>query len=274
MIEDILRENLNLEIGYFNLISGASDDDFRLIDMIKRYMNDYMNYNNLLDSDVINSHARMIERYIKDMKMFKKTGKYPFEINMLHCNFLTRIDYDISLILSVLVARHRFQIMKELHNIDLLPGKTLVIGVGSGIELEFIAGKTEHIEAYDLEINGFVKKRFRGCTFMEKLYRHDTAKYDSIFAIEVLEHLTNPFDLIAEFSRSLNEKGHLIITTAANVPQFDHKYNFKSNEEFERAVKETGFSVCYRKEIMHESNFTGIGAKNTFYILEKEALLC
>ncbi len=51
-------------------------------------------------------------------------------------------------------------------------------------------------------------------------------KYDTIFAIELLEHLENPYEIMESFGRSLKKDGRLIITTARNVPQFDHLFNF------------------------------------------------
>ena len=43
--------------------------------------------------------------------------------------------------------------------------------------------------------------------------------------------------------KSLIEGGMLHCTTAKNIPQFDHLYNFIDNEEFIRNVKKIGFNI-------------------------------
>lgn len=265
MLQEIIKNNIGLAIANHKLTSGSSKRDLELIETVTEYINAYLKYYNLPDSYIVNSYDRTLSIYLEHLKLFKKTGKYPCEAGIAVP--MERVDYDISLLLSILVTEHRFQIMKELYNMELNLGKTLVIGVGTGVEIELISHISCDLVAYDSRLCDFVIKRFSNCDIREKEYSYDGVKYDTIVAIELLEHLENPFSIIDECSKALKAQGNVIVTTATNIPQFDHKYNFASDTDFERNVSERGFEVWYKQQIVHKANSVGIESKNIFYVL-------
>ena len=90
--------------------------------------------------------------------------------------------------------------------------------------------------------------------------------------IELLEHLSEPYILLEKCQKVLSEKGKIFLTTATNIPQFDHLYNFEaSHQDFEKKIQNMGLSISFMEEIPHQYITLDIGAKNRFYILEKES---
>ena len=86
---------------------------------------------------------------------------------------------------------------------------------------------------------------------------------------ELLEHLDQPYAFLADCRESLSPGGQLVVTTAANVPQFDHKYNFVPDDEFERRAALLGLAVEHQRVIPHAYPRTDISARNVFYVLKK-----
>ena len=61
----------------------------------------------------------------------------------------------------------------------------------------------------------------------------------------------------------------IICTTAKNIPQFDHLYNFKSQINFENKIKKIGFKIIFKKIILHNLDLQNIKSDNVFYIIKK-----
>ena len=93
--------------------------------------------------------------------------------------------------------------------------------------------------------------------------------FDTIFLIEFLEHLRKPYDFLEKIYRSMKNNSKIICTTAKNIPQFDHLYNFISAKNFENKVKKIGFKIKFKEKIIHDLDMERINSDNIFYILQK-----
>ena len=101
----------------------------------------------------------------------------------------------------------------------------------------------------------------------EELYRPTPGRlHDAVYAIELLEHLDDPYAFLKDCRDSLAPGGRAIVTTATNVPQFDHRYNFVSDEEFERRAADLGLRLEHKRVIPHDYARTQIVARNAFYV--------
>ena len=67
----------------------------------------------------------------------------------------------------------------------------------------------------------------------------------------------------------MKKNSRLVCTTAKNIPQFDHLYNFTSSADFEKKVKKIGFKIFYSNKIDHLYDLQKINSNNIFYILKK-----
>lgn len=146
--------------------------------------------------------------------------------------------------------------MKNIYEAETGSGNCLVVGVGSGLELVLLRNKFKNIDAYDLSISDFCKDKFSDLNLYEKKFSpRFRLKYDAIYAIELLEHLECPYEILSNFSQSLKKNGRLIVTTIRNVPQFDHLYNFSNEYEFEKNVKNLGFDILQKEVTKHNYVF-------------------
>lgn len=266
-IVELTEKSRILEVLFDNLPDTIKNDE--LYHAITAYIVLYVDYNKLTSDQIIDYYNEYILNYNKHCKLFLKTGKYPFQTDTKPYH-IERLPYDIILLMSVLFTVHRFQMMKLIKNTSNIE-KALFIGLGPGLELFLNKDKITEAHAYDLSINDFLKLEFPGFEFNQCYYSNQKTNYfDGIFIIELLEHLSDPFELIRNCYNSLKKGGKLILTTATDIPQFDHLYNFPFDHiQFENSVKEIGFNIKF-KEIIHHNYLTiGVKSSNHFYELEK-----
>ena len=167
-----------------------------------------------------------------------------------------------------MTAKHRHKIVSMIDAVELNGQSVAIIGVGSGVELLFINAHGENIDAYDLSISKFAKLFFGKVNFYEKKFEFNKNQYDTVFAIEILEHIENPIALLKDIYCSLNNKGRCVFTVTTNVPQFDHLYDFNI-KNFVIELKLMGFEILECTTIVHDLNFNKIKASNTFFIVRK-----
>ncbi len=258
----ILYENLPEEIRTAELYNE-----------IILYIEKYSQYNGLTSEVLNSSYSSFIAAYNKHFKAFCKTGKYPFEEEKPGKVSFNRIEYDVALLLSVLFTKHRYRIM-ELLNQQQFAERALYIGIGPGLEISLT--KTKHIEkhAYDLTVNDFLLKEFSDVIIQKSLYTGQNENYfDVIYLIEILEHLKDPYELLKICYKSLKTGGRIALTTAVDIPQFDHLYNFRDDDEqFINELKTMGFEVTYNEVIPHNYLTLPIKSSNRFYVIQKAVI--
>jgi SAM-dependent methyltransferase len=264
--EELLMCDRKLELDYEYACADQSESAKRVRAVASAYIEGYVAFNNISKETALASYAAMVRQYVTDIRTFIKIGKYPLEIDATEAT-PSRSDYDLFLILTILATRHRCAVMEELTQFQ-SKGKCLVIGVGSGIELSFI-GAPEGGDAYDLYINPFARTAFSKWRFQEALFHPSGRDYDTIYSIELLEHLDRPYEFLKECREALLPGGQLVVTTATNVPQFDHRFNFTSDEDFESRANGLGLLLTYKRVIPHEYPRTDIGARNVFYVFRR-----
>lgn len=269
MLTEIFGKDRRLRIEHKKLLSSpiVNNDIIKIID---HYLSDFADYNNLTPQNILRRYNNFASRYSDDIKNFISKGKYPLELGKI--NNIDRIDYDISLILSPVVTIHRHRIMDNLIKYSsFIDGKVLMIGLGSGIELELlnILHPNLKVEAYDISVTSFVKNRFSKNNIIKGKFRGGNAYYDHIISIELLEHLDKPYSFISMCYRSLKNEGTFITTSATNVPQFDHLYNFDDDNDFEKRINSIGFVVLQIEDILHDYMNKSINAKNRWYVFKK-----
>ena len=119
--------------------------------------------------------------------------------------------------------------------------KLLDLGCGKGYLSrkvgDFIVGQgfdaKKYLLASDIERNTFEVPEipFKQLNFDEKMPFKDKS-FDLIYSVEVIEHLTSPYDLILECSRILKPGGYLILSTP-NVLNLGSRFKYFKSGFFE-----------------------------------------
>ena len=268
LIDSIISTNRLLGFLHKQITKNKGFDK-ALMDSIKGYTNDYILNN--AQGKPADIYGDFTQAYHKDMVKFAETALYPLEIDA-HTAIPSRYEYNIILLFSCLFAKHRFRIMQIITEKTKKADNGLFIGCGPGLELELVKSRIDNIYAYDLSIDGFLMQKHPDIHFKEEYFtsKNHTQGYDAIFLIELLEHLASPYDLLEQCKDVLTVGGSIYLTTATNIPQFDHLYNFEpAHEDFERRVKQLGLHIDFMEDIPHQAFTLNIGAKNRFYILTK-----
>lgn len=240
--------------------------------ILKDYLFHYASFHKLEVDDVKSLYFNFLERYSVDLSRFKKDGLYPFQNGSeTKCD---RIQYDIALIFSTLISPVRYKMMWNLfHEFQEDQGKVALVGVGAGVDLEVIIKANQMnktAEAFDLSFSRFVSSYFKDSNIIESEFNGAEKDYHVILAIELLEHLEDPVSFSKMIYEALVPGGKLICTTATDMPQFDHLYNFISDDDFEKAITKIGYKI-EGKEVMPHNYFGGPkSSRNTWYNLVKD----
>jgi 2-polyprenyl-3-methyl-5-hydroxy-6-metoxy-1,4-benzoquinol methylase len=272
MLNDILALDKRLAIANQRLRSTFPDYRF-VHEFIDSHLQAYATYYNLGVDKVIEHNNHFARVYARHLETFQENGLYPCEYH--DQAVVDKRCYDIALILSCITNSARYEIVHNLAaSIKKIDTQTIcIIGAGAGIELALIKQFAPHtqITAYDLAIDEFVKKQFSKFTLKQEnfLAADMTKPYDIIFAIELLEHVAHYERIIQKAWQCLKRKGQLICTTATDMPQFDHVYNFEDIELFKTEVFKTGFSIAEHRQFRQQHSFHGIEAKNDWFVLDK-----
>lgn len=267
MINRVAAESRFIDMERTKLAdSGCLDGE--VLEICDGFLRDFAAYHDVSMARIAEDYLGFVRDYSQDIRHFSATGKYPFESGKVRA--LGRVQYDLALIMSTVVSVPRHRLMKKLMEVargDL--GRTAVVGVGPGIELDIIrrCRSASSLEAFDIDLSAFAADRFSGIVH-ESEFTGGEGHYESIFAIELLEHLAAPFKLISACREALSPGGRLICTTAVNMPQFDHLFNFEDSK-FEAEVAALGFDMVEKENLAHDYLGAGFEAKNVFYVLER-----
>jgi 2-polyprenyl-3-methyl-5-hydroxy-6-metoxy-1,4-benzoquinol methylase len=271
MLTEVFNIDRGLRIAHKKLLN-SNITDINMFSIVDDYLTDYAKFHNLSIGDISLRQNNFMLNYLKNVKDYLLKGKYPHLLGIV--NSIERVDYDISLIISTVVAIHRYRIMDNFIKYVLrIKGDVLIIGLGSGLELELlnnVNNQINNVDAYDIIITEFVRNRFKNTfNIIENEFKGNGRVYDYIIAIELLEHLENPYPFLSMCFNSLKKKGTMITTTATNVPQFDHLFNFDDDNAFNQEIRSIGYHVSLKEDIQHNYMTENIKAKNTWYILKK-----
>ena len=269
LFKKILDSSRFFDVQYTKLLENNTIDN-KVLEILTNYFVSYISYFDLSDEQISDKHIEFLSEYRLHLREFEKTHKFPCQ-NKANSK-KERLDYDIPLLCSSFLTHHRYSIFETLHNkINVGLNQTvLVIGVGPGIELAILRDRSNNIFAYDTDITAFIKKTFPEVHLLEKCFAYESDKlYDKILLIELLEHLENPANLLTDVMKSLKPNGRIHFTTAVNIPQFDHVYNFELNDKnIENWIAKNDFEIEHKLDIPHNYKID-INAYNCYYIIKK-----
>jgi 2-polyprenyl-3-methyl-5-hydroxy-6-metoxy-1,4-benzoquinol methylase len=139
----------------------------------------------------------------------------------------------------------------------------LDIGAGHGL-FSFIARKNvknihNHdivdISASSLQISELMLGQNKINYVNEDISQFDPDnKYDLIIIGEVLEHLDNPYKMLAHAKNLLSDNGILWLTVPVNAPAIDHVFLFRDAEEVLEMVKAAGLKGLHTFKCIAEMN--------------------
>lgn len=262
MIQELFSQNRLFSILHEELTEKVGADHPLLCELMD-YVDLYARVNRVTVETAEASYLKFIAAYRKDVLEFVRTGHYP-----TGGREIARVEYDLALLLSTVLTWPRFRIMQLLAERALSADRTLFVGVGSGVELHLLRHRVKNAEAFDLRINPFLRELMPSVAFREEEFKAGKGLYGQIFLIEILEHLDDPFHLVSQCGRSLQVGGQIHLTTATNIPQFDHRANFpKDHCAFEAFLREQGCQILFCEDIPHPPAPKDVGSQNRFYTL-------
>ncbi len=265
MIQELFSQNRLFSILY-DALAGEVGAAHPLLRELMDYVDVYARLNRVSVAAAEAAYLKFIGAYRKDVLEFMRTGRYP-----TGGREIGRVEYDLALLLSTVLTKPRFRIMQLLTERALAADRSLFVGVGSGVELHLLRHRLKSAEAFDLRINPLLREWMPAVAFREEEFTAGKGHYGQIFLIEILEHLDDPLQLVSQCGQSLQAGGQIHLTTATNIPQFDHRHNFPENHVvFEKWLQTHGFDIVGREDIRHPPAPKDIGSMNTYYIVSRK----
>ncbi len=267
-LQGLIDESRLLAVLYDNLQPEMKEA--ALYRFTAGYLEEYAAFNKISPANAVDIYTAYITKYSRHCKEFIKTGKYPLENGDTSFS-VSREEYDVVLLLSILFTAHRFRIMQLLQEQTIKADTALYIGLGSGLEIALTENSFKQMAGYDLSVNEFLFKKFPQHSLHIELYTGQKQNYfDAVYLIELLEHLDDPYALLQVCYGSLKKRGRIYLTTATNIPQFDHLYNFPEDHSgFETKLQQLGFTVVYKETVAHQYLSIDLTPSNHFYVIEK-----
>lgn len=165
----------------------------------------------------------------------------------------------------------------------------LDVGAGDGTFSNFIKNKSKKysIDALELSINAIKigKQKYKSINFInQNLEQLDlkTKKYDTVFAIEVVEHLLDIDTCLKNIHKVLNKNGYLCITTTdfnllkkILLASFVwEKYFYPNNPHIRFFTKKSLIDICQKHGFKFVSykwnkNYFGIMPKGQMIVFKK-----
>lgn len=271
MLSDIFHLDRRLALANERL-RGASASYPEVAELIDTLLSAYATFHRLSPAAMVTAYDNFARIFARHLEHFRQYQQYPLEYAAPVT--MDRITYDVSLLLSCVVNSARFQITEKLlHGLQQLSGQStfLVVGCGAGLELEILqrAGHHHRVVAYDRDIGDFVRQRFSGFDLREQVFDRSctTTPVDIALAIEILEHVDDPLMLLENIRAALKPGGICWCTTATDLPQFDHRYNFTDIPLFQQQLLSLGFSLMETHTFIQPYPFQGIESRNDWFSL-------
>lgn len=252
----------------YTAVRARASDSPGLYRKIENYVTRYLLACGRSASDALAAYERFLRRYMEDVSHFVATGCYPTQAPD---GPIGRWEYDAALLLSVLVTEHRYRIMQLVAAHSDTAGRTAVVGVGAGLEVELLKPSGCELHGWDLSLSDAVARLHEDVFLHEAPFPEGASgRFDRIFLIELLEHVSEPYELLAQCAQALRPGGRIVLTTATNIPQFDHVINFPADHaQFRERVEMLGLGIVSEEDIPHRWVASHIDSRNRFFVLER-----
>jgi SAM-dependent methyltransferase len=273
MLSDIFHLDRRLALANQRL-QGDSATYARIEELIDGLLSAYAAHHALSASGIVAAYDTFSRVFAGHLEQFRQQRLYPLEYAAPAP--VDRLTYDISLLLSCMVNSARFRIIEKLLRClqqQMAATDIGVIGCGAGIELEILRQTNPacHVTAYDTDLGDFVRQRFS--TWDLRQHTFDSTcpanSFDTILAIEMLEHVADPLALMQHIFAALRPGGICFCTTATDLPQFDHRYNFTDIPLFQLQLQSLGFSILETVTFIQPYPFQGMESRNDWFTLQK-----
>ena len=113
MINSLRKKDTRINFFYTKVSKSLNFRQKKLHRKIADFLRIYCEYHKLNNQKILNLYFKFLKAYSRDCKKFSKTKKYPFVLNH-RINKTNRISYELALIISCLLADHRFKIMDQI----------------------------------------------------------------------------------------------------------------------------------------------------------------
>jgi SAM-dependent methyltransferase len=220
-------------------------------------------------SFVSHRYPGYLDRYVNRIRSLaalqRRFDQRPSAATLCDANAIVdRDDYSLSLLLSIVLTNHRFEIMAQVASFlrsmaeRITRGRIVSVGVGTGYELLHAARILPEweIEAYDVDDamrsgarhlwSFFEVSRIAevGALFpLEGVEPKFVGRYDALVMCELCEHLPNPLRALTTMREYLKEDGRAFVTMAINIAQEDHIFLYPTIESCRAQLRESGLHI-------------------------------
>ncbi len=251
--------------------------DFKEIEVYLKLYKKFLSKNKLSLENGVNSYHEMCTDMFNCHIKFLRTGRYPVQSlkeakKNVYFNSVKMKSYMVGLAISQFFWETHYKMFKHLQKMILSRSKAhsyLEIGPGHGLFSHFSLNVLKSLSDYTAidisktslrltkdflefssktdfnKVGNFINKDF--------LKIKDKKKYDLIVCGEVLEHVSNPINLLKSLTNRLDKNGRVFISTCANCPAIDHVNEFFNINEIEKLFKKSKLKVVSRKVLPVEN---------------------
>ena len=265
MIAGWLADNRRLALLVEPGLAEQADPGLRR--WLLAFADDFVGFHGIGEARFVELTYAFLRRHLAHVRRFEETGAYPHALDGA-IEPVDRMEYELALLLSTLTTAHRYRLLELVREEAGEGERAVVVGCGPGLELALLEGRYARTVGYDLEISPFVRHRQPTAKLRETEFTGQEHDVDTVFLIELLEHVHEPFVLLGRAVDALAPGGRAVLTTVSNEPQFDHVVDFEPGE-VERFAADRGLEMVRHERIPHRTRRTERLPFNDFYVLRR-----
>jgi len=266
IIKEVINKSSSQKKKILRFINTVDSQYFIRAEIFATRFLKYLEVQKLDFKYAINAYLKLCTDMMTSQKYFLKNKKYPVDNERLayrnvYGNIQEMKSYMIGLAISQFLwpthyAMYSFFI-KKIENENYKIKNYLEVGPGHGLfllqALEKLGDNTQ-FEIVDISntsiqitqsiVNKIINKKKKINYKLKNILNiKSSKKFDFVTMGEVLEHVTKPKKLLIKLRNLVNKNGSIYISTCVDCPSIDHVYHFKSVNEIENMIKQSGFRI-------------------------------
>ena len=270
IVQEVIGKSSLQKKKIIKLLDSADKLYFQRAENFSFFFFKYLKKQKIKLNYAINAYLKLCADMMISQKYFLKYKKYPVDdektaYENVYDNFHEMKSYMIGLAVSQFLwsthyAMYSFFIKKITQESSKV-NNYLEVGPGHGLflaqALEKLDKKT-NFEIIDISktsikitksIINLINKKKININYKKKNVFNikKSKKFDFITMGEVLEHVAEPKKLLIKLKSLITKNGSIFVSTCVDCPSIDHIYHFKTVQEIEKMIKESGFVILDKK---------------------------
>ena len=266
IVDEVVKRSSSQKLKILKYLNSADALYYTRAESFAKEFFKYLKSENISFNYAIKAYLKLCTNMMVSQKYFMKFKKYPIDdektaYKKVYDNIDEMKSYMIGVAISQFLwpthyAMYSFFIEKITKQNSKIKNY-LEIGPGHGLFLlqalkklkkntkfEIVDISKTSIQITKSIVNCLINKEKKINYNIQNVFDFKNAnEFDFITIGEVLEHVTNPQEILKKLKNLITHNGSIYVSTCVDCPSIDHVYHFKSIKEIQKMINNCGFKI-------------------------------